>query len=240
MADSEGIGERKFVSKEQEKAEQEKAPGEILKERVKETPEKKQPEKRSVKKEDKKIDEETQKKIRENEKKVQKRRSDKGKFLQAAEDSLESGNYHDMRDQALGQMSVVGGNVDYDELQRMAKGGIRDTSELVNESLGNDGYETNVERIQKMMDGYVHEGKPDINTIAGLEKEYDAGEIAQAYVNVAKESSMRDLDRLEKIDDRLGLDRPVYEKEFDRIRANDRSADQVLDRLDMEFGRERE
>lgn len=242
-ADLQEIGERKFVSKEQEKAEQEKAPGEAQKERIKAPEkEKKHAEKKDKpeKKDEKKTDEEALKKIRENEKKTQKRRTDRGKFLQAAEDSLESANYHDMRDQALGQISSVGGNVDYDELHRMAKSGIRDSAELVQESLGNDGFDADVAKIQKMMEGYVHEGRPDINAIAALEREYSPGEIAQAYVNTALGCGTRDLDRLERIDEAFDFDRPVYEREFDMIRSRDRNADALLDRISEEFGYDRE
>ena len=64
-----------------------------------------------------------------------------------------------------------------------------------------------------------------------MTKDNDAGVIAQAYVNVAKECNNGDMQRLTKIDERF---------EFDGIRSRDAEADRVLDFVDMQMGRERE
>lgn len=255
-ADSIEIGERKFVrekekekdapdSRSEVKREEEHVPHRKERKKQREKEERKEErteeKKEDGKKEEKKGIDEDARNLKAKEEKTKHRRVERKGFLQAAADSMEAGISHDMRDQALGMMSSVSGaRVDYDELRRMSNNGIRDAGELRDESLGNHGFETNVERIQKMMEGYVHEGKPDINEIAGLEKQYDVGEIAQAYVNTAMNSNARDIRYLERIDDVLGFDRPFYEREFDSIRRYDRDADAVLDRLETEFGKERE
>ena len=58
-----------------------------------------------------------------------------------------------------------------------------------------------------------------------MTKDNDAGVIAQAYVNVAKECNN---------------DHHSFERAFDGIRSRDAEADRVLDFVDMQMGRERE
>lgn len=243
MADeSVEIGERKFVSEKEAKKEEEKTPGVMKKEKSRHESgrgEKKKEKKKEwdIRKSETEKEPDGAKHIRENEQKT--RRIERGKFIQAAEQSMESSTAHDMKEQALGRMAGIQGGLDYDELHRMASNGIRDADELVEESLGNHGFDENVEKIQRMMEGYVHEGKPDINAIAKLEKQYDAGEIAQAFVNTASGCSVKDVRWLERIDDVCGFNAPAYEQEFDLIRRYDRDADAVMERLEVEFGRER-
>ena len=239
METSAEIGERKFVTEKEVQKKKDQLPG-MRKEQPEQHKEQKKKESKTEKTKEKAKDlRDGENVLKKQEEKTRHRRVERGEFLEAAAQSMEGAAIHDMRDQALGRMSAVGASVDYDELGRMAKNRIRDADELVNESLSNRGFESDVERIQQMMDGYVHSGKPDINTIASLEREYGRDEIAQAYVNVAKNSSREDLRRLERIDDVCGFDSLGYERAFDRIRRYDREADAVLDRLDMEFGLER-
>ncbi len=147
---------------------------------------------------------------------------------------------HDMVEQALGQIyAVPGANIDYDEINKMARNNIRDSSELARESLQNDGYTSEVNEVEMIMAKYIHEPKPDIKQIFELNEKYNMNVVANAYANVVKESTTMDLLRLEKIRDICRFDTPSYERVFDKIRAYDHSADIALDRLDMEFGIER-
>ena len=50
-----------------------------------------------------------------------------------------------------------------------------------------------------------------------MTKDNDAGVIAQAYVNVAKECNNGDMQRLTKIDERFEFDHPSFEKISRRI-----------------------
>ena len=73
-----------------------------------------------------------------------------------------------------------------------------------------------------------------------MTKDNDAGVIAQAYVNVAKECNNGDMQRLTKIDERFEYDHPSFDRACDGIRSRDAEADRVLDFVDMQMGRERE
>lgn len=153
---------------------------------------------------------------------------------------LRAGVAHDMRDQALGQIyKIQGANVDYDEIDKMTRNNIRDVGELVDESLQNDGFDEKVSEVERVMTGYVYEGKPDINAISQLNRDYDMNVVANAFVDVVKEASVRDVKWLEKISDACQFEHPSYERVFDSIRAKDAVADKALDVLESEIGMER-
>ena len=144
---------------------------------------------------------------------------------------------HDMKDNALGQMyKIPGANLDYDEINKMAENHIRDTDELVSESLQNDG----LNQMQKAMEGYLKKGEPEIRTIQQMAQKTTPDVVAMAYTNVAKNAGRGELMRLTVIDEKLDFEQPKFEAAFDRIRHFDKEADRVLDWLDAEMGRERE
>lgn len=152
----------------------------------------------------------------------------------ARKEAYRDGMEHDMRDQALGQIyKVHGAEVDFDEIDKMVRNNIRDVGELVDESLQNDGYNENIEEIESI----IHDG--DLHEIVGLNQKYDMKDIANAYVNVVKESGPKDASRLDKISEICEFEHPSYEKIFDNIRENDPVADKVLDKLEEAIGRER-
>lgn len=160
--------------------------------------------------------------------------------LEKLQDDKEAAIVHDMTEQVLGQTyKVPGTNISYDDAAIMAKNGIRDSAELTGISLEDDGFENSVEEVQEMMKGYVYNGVPDIEEFYTMTQNYGTDVIAQAYVNVAKESSKQDIQRLTKIDERLDFEHPAFERQFDYIRNHDAEADHVLDMLDMEMGRDR-
>lgn len=152
-----------------------------------------------------------------------------------------AGMEHDMRDQTLGQIyKINGANVDYDEIQKMSRNGIRDSAEAAQESLANDGFTENVETVQKAMEGFIKQGKPDINELVKLDETFDKLTIVQAYSNVVKQASIRDVGKIERISEAFDFEHPAYDKAFDMIRSSDKEADSALDRMDMEMGIERE
>lgn len=147
---------------------------------------------------------------------------------------------HDMRDQALGQMyAIPGANVDYDEINKMAKNRIRDVDELVLESLKNDGLRPiqEIREIERIMEDYL-EGK-NLTAINGLNEKYDMESIARAYVNVAERSLVRDITKLERISETCHFECEAYERVFDHLQAQEPRIKKILDRLDMEMGIER-
>ena len=147
---------------------------------------------------------------------------------------------HDMVEQALGQIyDIPGANIDYDEINKMSRNNIRDTSELVNESLQNDGFTSAVQEVEKILSNYIHGESTDVSKIQKLNEEYHMDAIATAYIDIAKESTARDLPRLDKIREICRFEHPAYEKLFDRIRETDHAADMILDSLDRELGIER-
>ena len=178
---------------------------------------------------------------RENEKQILKeKRKANEKKLARQELKEQSALQHDMRDAALGQMyKVPGANIDYDEAKRMAENHIRDAGELVSESMQNDGMQ-DVSRMEQVMAGFLKDGSPSPREIQQMAKETEPEVVAMAYTNVAKNAGRRDLMRLTVLDEKLDFEQPKYERVFDRIRARDAEADRVLDKLDMEMGRERE
>lgn len=90
------------------------------------------------------------------------------------------------------------------------------------------------------MAGFLKDGNPSTREIQQMAKKTEPEVVAMAYTNVAKNASRRDLMRLTVLDEKLDFEQPKYERAFDRIRARDAEADRVLDKLDMEMGRERE
>lgn len=153
---------------------------------------------------------------------------------------MRAGIEHDMREQALGQIyKVAGSNIDYDEINKMSRNNIRDASELAGESLQNDGFDEKVDEIEKMMENNVRSGKPDINEIVEISHKEEPGVMAQAFVNVVKEASVKDTDGLSKIFDACNFEHPGYERIFDNIRNFDKAADMVMDKFEMAVGRER-
>lgn len=152
-----------------------------------------------------------------------------------------AGMEHDMRDQTFGQIyKISGANVDYDEIQKMSRNGIRDSAEAAQESLGNDGFTEDVETVQKAMEGFIKQGRPDVYEISKLDEKFDKLTIAQAYSNIAKQASIRDIGKMERISETLNFEHPAYDRAFDMVRSSDREADAALDRMDMEMGIERE
>lgn len=138
---------------------------------------------------------------------------------------------HDVLHSALGQMyKIQGANIDYDEINKMARNNIRDSEELVHESIANDG-------VEDIMKGYI-KGSGCLDDIKQLDINPDI--IAASFVNVAKQSSRADIGRLTMIHETLDFDSPRYEKIFDEIRQKDKMAECILNRLDYEMGFSRE
>lgn len=159
-------------------------------------------------------------------------------------DRREDAMVHDMTEQVLGQTyKVPGTNISYDDAAIMARNNIRDSAELTGISLEDDGFANSVEEVQAMMKGYVFNGVPDIEeayTIAN-ERNYGADVVAQAYVNVLKEVDInQNIQALTRIDEKFCFDHQAFETQFDYIREHDGAADHVLDKVEMELGRERE
>lgn len=141
----------------------------------------------------------------------------------------------------MGQMyKIQGANIDYDEGRRMAENHIRDASELASESLQNDGMNGDMNKIEQAMSEFLKKGTPRAADIRQMARDMEPEVIAMAYTNVAKNAERRDLIRLTILDEKLDFEQPKYERAFDRIRARDAEADRVLDKLDMQMGRERD
>ena len=122
----------------------------------------------------------------------------------------------------------------------MAKNNIRDSAELTGISLEDDGFANSVEEVQEMMKGYVFNGVPDIDEVYDMTKDKGPDVIAQAYVNVLKETDVKsNIHTLTKIDEKFCFDHQAFEKQFDYIREHDSAADRVLDKVEMEMGRDR-
>lgn len=151
---------------------------------------------------------------------------------------------HDMTEQVLGQTyKVPGTNISYDDAVIMARNNIRDSAELTGISLEDDGFANSVEEVQAMMKGYVFNGVPDIEEVYTIanERNYGADVVAQAYVNVLKEVDInQNIQALTRIDEKFCFDHQAFETQFDYIREHDGAADHVLDKVEMELGRERE
>lgn len=148
---------------------------------------------------------------------------------------------HDMREQALGQIyGVPGADIDYDEIRKMSQNGIRDASELASESLLNDGYEADLakEAVSGILRDFVAEGR-GAEDVRKLREEYSALEIAEAYANLAKNSSARDMERLEQIGELCGFEHPAFERAFDVVRGRDGDADRAMEWLELAMGLER-
>lgn len=147
---------------------------------------------------------------------------------------------HDVRDLTLGQIyKVHGADIDYDELARMAKNDIRDPWEMSTESIQNDGIDRNVNDVQDVIDGYI-KGTCDIQDVIDLKKEYSTDEIAEAYIEVAKDCFRKDMTKLTTISERLEFNSYEFETSFDKIRSHSFEANTVLNRLELEMGFERE
>ena len=147
---------------------------------------------------------------------------------------------HDMRDQALGQISgIAGADIDYDELGKMAKNHVRDADELVSESLQNDGYTMEeikeIHEVMDLMKEYLHDGS-GLDQICQMNENYTMDVIARAYIEVAKQSSFQDIARLERISDICNFGHPAYERIFDRLQNQDPGVGEILDKLDMAIG----
>lgn len=159
-------------------------------------------------------------------------------------DRREDAMVHDMTEQVLGQTyKVPGTNISYDDAAIMARNNIRDSAELTGISLEDDGFANSVEEVQAMMKGYVFNGVPDIEEvyIIANERNYGADVVAQAYVNVLKEVDInQNIQALTRIDEKFCFDHQAFETQFDYIREHDGAADHVLDKVEMELGRERE
>lgn len=159
-------------------------------------------------------------------------------------DRREDAIVHDMTEQVLGQTyKVPGTNISYDDAAIMAKNNIRDSAELTGISLEDDGFANSVEEVQAMMKGYVFNGVPDIGEVYTIanERNYGADVVAQAYVNVLKEVDInQNIQALTRIDEKFCFDHQAFETQFDYIREHDGAADHVLDKVEMELGRERE
>lgn len=186
------------------------------------------------------IEIEKEKKQEYNRKKEEAKKKEKLEELTLKEKEITEHQKHlenDLITLVSGQMlRTPGSNIDYDEIKKMAKGNIRDADEAAHESLANDG----LEKAQKVIEGYVKTGEYSLRDVKELEKDISKGTIAEAYVNIAKDAERCDLKWLEKIDDALDFSHPGYERKFDELRETDKAAEKVLDRLDYEFGRERE
>ena len=159
-------------------------------------------------------------------------------------DRREDAMIHDMTEQVLGQTyKVPGTNISYDDAAIMARNNIRDSAELTGISLEDDGFANSVEEVQAMMKGYVFNGVPDIEEVYTIanERNYGADVVAQAYVNVLKEVDInQNIQALTRIDEKFCFDHQAFETQFDYIREHDGAADHVLDKVEMELGRERE
>ena len=159
-------------------------------------------------------------------------------------DRKEDAMIHDMTEQVLGQTyKVPGTNISYDDAAIMARNNIRDSAELTGISLEDDGFANSVEEVQAMMKGYVFNGVPDIGEVYTIanESNYGADVVAQAYVNVLKEVDInQNIQALTRIDEKFCFDHQAFETQFDYIREHDGAADHVLDKVEMELGRERE
>lgn len=159
-------------------------------------------------------------------------------------DRREDAMVHDMTEQVLGQTyKVPGTNISYDDAAIMARNNIRDSAELTGISLEDDGFANSVEEVQAMMKGYVFNGVPDIGEVYTIanERNYGADVVAQAYVNVLKEVDInQNIQALTRIDEKFCFDHQAFETQFDYIREHDGAADHVLDKVEMELGRERE
>lgn len=159
-------------------------------------------------------------------------------------DRKEDAMIHDMTEQVLGQTyKVPGTNISYDDAAIMARNNIRDSAELTGISLEDDGFANSVEEVQAMMKGYVFNGVPDIGEVYTIanERNYGADVVAQAYVNVLKEVDInQNIQALTRIDEKFYFDHQAFETQFDYIREHDGAADHVLDKVEMELGRERE
>lgn len=160
------------------------------------------------------------------------------------QDGKENAMEHDMTEQVLGQTyKVPGTNISYEDAKIMAENNIRDSAELTGISLEDDGFADSVAEIQDMMKGYAFNGVPDIDDVYALanERNYGADVIAQAYVNVLKEVDInQNIQALTKIDEKFCFEHQAFETQFDYIREHDSAADRVLDKVEMELGRERE
>ena len=156
-------------------------------------------------------------------------------------DGKEQAMVHDMTEQDLGQTyKVPGTNISYDDASIMAKNNIRDSAELTGISLEDDGFANSVEEVQEMMKGYVFNGVPDIDEVYDMTKDKGPDVIAQAYVNVLKETDVKsNIHTLTKIDEKFCFEHQAFEKQFDYIREHDSAADRVLDKVEMEMGRDR-
>ena len=85
------------------------------------------------------------------------------------------------------------------------------------------------ERVKTLM----HEGGEITEDLADV--------VAQAYVNVLKEVDInQNIQALTRIDEKFCFDHQAFETQFDYIREHDGAADHVLDKVEMELGRERE
>lgn len=159
-------------------------------------------------------------------------------------DRREDAMIHDMTEQVLGQTyKVPGTNISYDDAAIMARNNIRDSAELTGISLEDDGFANSVEEVQAMMKGYVFNGVPDIEEVYTIanERNYGTDVVAQAYVNVLKEVDInQNIQALTRIDEKFCFDHQAFETQFDYIREHDGAADHVLDKVEMELGRERE
>ena len=159
-------------------------------------------------------------------------------------DRKEYAMIHDMTEQVLCQTyKVPGTNISYDDAAIMARNNIRDSAELTGISLEDDGFANSVEEVQAMMKGYVFNGVPDIEEVYTIanERNYGADVVAQAYVNVLKEVDInQNIQALTRIDEKFCFDHQAFETQFDYIREHDGAADHVLDKVEMELGRERE
>lgn len=159
-------------------------------------------------------------------------------------DRREDAMVHDMTEQVIGQTyKVPGTNISYDDAAIMARNNIRDSAELTGISLEDDGFANSVEEVQAMMKGYVFNGVPDIGEVYTIanERNYGADVVAQAYVNVLKEVDInQNIQALTRIDEKFCFDHQAFETQFDYIREHDGAADHVLDKVEMELGRERE
>lgn len=156
-------------------------------------------------------------------------------------DGKEQAMVHDMTEQVLGQTyKVPGTNISYDDASIMAKNNIRDSAELTGISLEDDGFANSVEEVQEMMKGYIFNGVPDIDEVYDMTKDKGPDVIAQAYVNVLKETDVKsNIHTLTKIDEKFCFEHQAFEKQFDYIREHDSAADRVLDKVEMEMGRDR-
>ena len=90
------------------------------------------------------------------------------------------------------------------------------------------------------MKGYVFNGVPDIDEVYDMTKDKEPDVVAQAYVNVLKETDVKsNIHTLTKIDEKFCFEHQAFEKQFDYIREHDSAADRVLDKVEMEMGRDR-